>query len=295
MSQITNIAWTDHTLNPWIGCTKVSRGCANCYAKTMDDNRFSKTLGGATKAHPQSHWGRSAPRVRTKGFSTQAYRYNSAAADRAAADIRRPRIFLSLCDWLDDEIPLPWLADLLDVIYHTPYLDWQLLTKRPQNFYTRLVSLLALPRDPQSILSLDARERIDRWVYRATPPANIWLGVSVEDQLRAAERIPLLLKLPAYVRWLSVEPLLEWVDLGFHLTRQFSQPNPGLHWVVVGGESGPGRRDCRVGAIGDVALQCIQACVPVFVKQDCAAKSGQQGRIHEDFWAFKQFPEIPTT
>ena len=90
-----------------------------------------------------------------------------------------------------------------------------------------------------------------------TPPANIWIGVSVEDQKRADERIPLLLTIPARVRFLSVEPLL----------------------------------DCGVEAIVDVANQCKSAGVPCFVKQDCAAKPGQQGRIPETTWSFKQFPK----
>lgn len=135
----TNIEWCDHTFNPWIGCTKVSPGCAHCYAETRD-KRFT---GGI-------HWGRGAPRNRTSPSNwNEPIKWNNGAAKLAANcsqafeyPSRRPRVFCaSLADWLDDEVPIKWLADLLDLIRDTPNLDWLLLTKRPQNWEKRMGSM----------------------------------------------------------------------------------------------------------------------------------------------------------
>jgi protein gp37 len=140
MAQNSNIEWTDNTWNPWIGCTKVSPGCANCYAEARDQ-RFA---GGA-------HWGKGAPRQRTSAANwKQPLKWNREAAedvDDALHDFgadkyeapQRPRVFCaSLADWLDDEVPIEWLADLLGLIHATPFLDWQLLTKRPENWMARI-------------------------------------------------------------------------------------------------------------------------------------------------------------
>ena len=113
--------------------------------------------------------------------------------------------------------------------------------------------------------------------YQRFPLPNVWLGVSVENQRVADERIPELLATPAAVRWLSCEPLLEHVDLRLDeeslcgpgpddSRRTRTGPN-GLHWVIVGGESGPGARPCNVDWIRGIVQQCEAARVPVFVKQ----------------------------
>ena len=306
MSETTNISWATSTGNPWIGCTKVSPGCAHCYAATLDENKFSRTMGGGTKEKPESHWGKGAPRVRTKAFWTDAVKWDRETAraefvnEANSQSYRRPRIFPSLCDWLDDEVPIEWLADFLKLIHGTPNLDWLLLTKRPENFHR--------VDQAEDLLGDEAAEMVHAWATHGRPPENVWLGVSVEDQKRADERIPLLLSIPAAVRFLSVEPLLEGVNLrcalhcdgcgytpkdkAFMLDHgHCKNPTPIIDWCIIGGESGPGRRDCGVDAIVDVANQCKSAGVACFVKQDVAAKSGQQGRIPEATWALKQFPK----
>jgi hypothetical protein len=96
---------------------------------------------------------------------------------------------------------------------------------------------------------------------RAWPLQNVWLGVSVENQHFADERIPLLLQTPAAVRFLSCEPLLEGLDLAKH------RPGANRLWVIVGGESGAGARPCNVRWVRSIVRQCQQAGVPVFVKQ----------------------------
>lgn len=315
----TNIEWVGpdgYTGNPWIGCSKVSPGCKNCYAAELDANRFSRTMGDGTKDKPISHWGKGAPRVRTKVFWKDALKWNREAeickCGKAKASAlhdcefgrydvnyltkqKRPRIFPSLCDWLDDEVPIEWFADFLKLIHATPNLDWLLLTKRPENFKSRFAELNDWAENWPA----------DAWVYNwlnGAPPSNVWLGVSVEDQKRADQRIPQLLQILARVRFLSVEPLLERVSIeDFLLPRvtdvqaiyRGEEPNYQKRWVIVGGESGKDRRDCGVEAIVDVANQCVAAGMPCFVKQDCAFKPGQQGRIPNEIWKLKQFPNVP--
>lgn len=145
---------------------------------------------------------------------------------------------------------------------------------------------------------------LNDWL-KGNPPQNIWLGVSVEDQKRANERIPLLLGIPAKVRFLSIEPLLEHINLKL-MSRSFGFPQhitseghavgmpQGIHWGIVGGESGANRRDCGPEALCDAARQLVAAGIPCFFKQDSNFKPGQKGRIPDDVWALKQFPTLNT-
>lgn len=254
MATNTKIEWCDHTFNPWEGCTKVSPGCANCYAEA----RNKRWAGGA-------NWGPGAPRRRTseanwrqplKWNEDQQERYIDRPAGTPIPD--RPRVFCaSLADWLDDEAPIPALADLLELIKATPNLDWLLLTKRPQNW---------MPRMACAVASLMLRGKEVSWLYDwrdGRPPANVWIGTTVEDQQRADERIPQLLAIPARVRFLSCEPLLEEVDL-----RLMNHLSPLLiHWVICGGESGPKSRPFVVEWADDLRRQCAAAGVAFFMKQ----------------------------
>jgi protein gp37 len=189
MAKNSNIEWTDHTFNPWIGCTKVSEGCLNCYAEAGDLFRHW-TSGG---------WGPGKPRHRTSAANwKEPLKWNRAAAIGG----RRAKVFCaSLADVFDPEVDRAWRADLWDLIRRCPHLDWQLLTKRPQFISS------GLPSDWDS-----------GW-------PNVWLGTSVENQKRADERVPLLVSVPAIIHFLSVEPLLgpiqfqslagvEWVIVG---------------------------------------------------------------------------------
>lgn len=154
----------------------------------------------------------------------------------------RPRVFCaSLADWLDTEVPIEWLAELMDLIRQTPNLDWLLLTKRPENF-DRL-------GDAISYADQDTRYWLSDW-SAGEAPHNVWVGTTVEDQQRADERIPALLDIPGRVRFLSCEPLLGAVDLSAFMGKAYMRTdranaaafqtfNYGIHWVIVGGESGP--------------------------------------------------------
>lgn len=330
MATTSKISWTDSTFNPWIGCTKVSPGCANCYANEMDRKRFSKTLPGCSSAAPVSHWGKGAPRYRTKtwgepmkwerewhGFQQvdcNGVVYRGGIKEIAERELRvddivgcgpaRRRVFCaSLADWLDDEVPIEWLADLLMLIHVTPHLDWLLLTKRPENFQPRIKAVILWLSEHES---WDAANHgwLSDWRLAAKVPANVWIGTTVENQEYAERRIPQLLVIPARVRFLSVEPMLGPVDIvsvcgdqpqsGLAITDGFGrfdgEGDPLIHWVICGGESGPGRREFRTLWARELADQCLVAGVPFFMKQDAHDKSGQQGNLSEELWSLKQFP-----
>lgn len=205
----TKIEWADHTANFWSGCTKVSPGCANCYAAALS-KRAPKTLGA---------WGPSAPRRRHVSADKLLRKLERKQAELVqVANLagehppRRPRVFVnSLADWLDPEVPVEWLADLLAAIHAAPHLDFLLLTKRPELFGER-VSDVANSGFPGPQARLGAGVAMD-WIGGRTPPRNVWIGTTVEDQQRADERIPHLLKIPARVRFLSCEPLISAVDV----------------------------------------------------------------------------------
>lgn len=284
----TNIEWADFSWNPWIGCTKVSPGCENCYAES-EDKRRGWTPDG---------WGKGKERKRTsEAYWKQPLRWNREAEQSAPARLanylrpdggkRRPRVFCaSLADWLDDEVPIEWLADLLALIHATPNLDWLLLSKRPENWYRRLMSASAV----WARHSLPETEHVFLWTddwMKGRTPNNVWIGTSVEDQKRADERIPKLLAIPAKVRFLSCEPLLGPVRLdqyhipttsgylcgdaltGWKATSMYSAitDGPKVHWVIIGGESGPDSRPCNIEWVRSIVRQCKAAGVPAFVKQ----------------------------
>ena len=330
MSENSKIEWTDHTFNPWIGCTKVSPGCAHCYAETLDRNRYSKTLDGGSKEKPVSHWGPGAARHRTSEATWEVVRrWNAEAARcrvwddavwRRAGDTAtaltdngncvamgmkrevtnaewfglgtsayRPRVFsASLADWLDEEVPIEWLADFLDVVRVTTNLQWLLLTKRPQNWNRRLVQVMKHLEDRGAGPYHALFEWILGWISSraiGAPPENVAIGTTVEDQIRANERIPELLKIPALVRFLSCEPLLGPLDLSairlplvgesfetsdvLHHKDELNRgkPRPAIDWIICGGESGQGARPMHPDWARSLRDQCQAAGVGFFFKQ----------------------------
>jgi protein gp37 len=296
MAENSNIEWCDHTFNPWIGCTKVSPGCANCYAEAQMDKRLGKV-----------HWGKGQPRRRTSAANWALPLKWNEAEDRKLVSHgdfvanRRPRVFCaSLADILDPEVPAKWVADLLDLIRITPNLDWLLLTKRPELWRDRLGKVAVYIQghwdaDPRFLCEL--HRFIADWINATNPevarrhpgygepPANVWMGTTVENQLLADERIPALLRIPANVRFLSCEPLLGPVDLsaiptgeGHGLNEAFPritmnplrralQDAPHIHWVICGGESGPNARPMNPDWAQSLRDQCAEADVPFLFKQ----------------------------
>lgn len=180
MSQNSAIEWTNHTFNPWWGCTKVSAGCANCYAE-----RFAERTGHRV-------WGNLAGRrIMSDDTWDGPLKWNETARRANRID----KVFCgSMCDVMEDrhDLEAP-RARLFSLIERTTSLWWQLLTKRPKNFDAFL---------PSS--------------WKSAPPINVMIGVSVEDQCAYDERVPVLLNTPARCRFVSYEPMLGMVDLGAH-------------------------------------------------------------------------------
>jgi protein gp37 len=229
MSENSKIEWTDHTFNPWIGCTKIAPECDNCYAAAQDKFRGWTNAG----------WGAGKPRRLTSA----SYWREPLKWDRRAAEAgKRERVFCaSLADVFDGEVANEWRERLFNVVAETPALDWLILTKRPANV--------------EPYLGWQGGDALDGTAWPL--PANVWIGTSVGSRERLPQ-VNALRRVRAAIRFLSVEPLLE--DLGIvDLT--------GIHWVIVGGESGPGARPCNVDWIRSIVRQCEAYDVPVFVKQ----------------------------
>ena len=258
MAETTNIEWCHHTFNPWRGCTKISPGCANCYAEALSV-RNPSVLG---------EWGPSGKRV----IAAESYWKQPLVWNRKAQKAgERRRVFCaSLADLFEDrqELDEP-LARVLKLIHLTPHLDWLLLTKRPELIGRRLEQVRKLASSTSQDIS-DGAELADQWIKGVAMP-NAWLGASVEDRQRAHERVSWLLQVPAAVHFLSLEPLLEEIGLArwIALNRQglAMEGHFPLSWVIVGGESGRHARPCRVEWIRSIVEQCQVANVRVFVKQ----------------------------
>ncbi len=267
MGTNSGIQWTTHTFNPWHGCQRWSEACRNCYAEVSTPIRVKRARG-------LELWGPPSTTLRDR---TSAANWNDPRRwNRAAlASGERARVFCaSLADVFEDHPSLPaWRADLWKLVEECTALDWQLLTKRPENIL-RMV--------PPS------------WLAPGAWPAHVWVGCTVEDQKRAEQRIPHLLRVPAPVRFLSCEPQLEELDLW----RVPLCPDATLHcracgkvgecrwfdgeafclrcgsgvptmpdWVITGGESGAKARPFDLRWARSIVAQCREAGAAVFVKQ----------------------------
>ncbi|WP_194094611.1 phage Gp37/Gp68 family protein [Marivivens aquimaris] len=239
MAENSNIEWTDHTFNPWIGCQKVGPGCDNCYAETWDARGLQQS---------ESRWGPHAIRTRT---SAANWRKPLAWDRAAAAEGIRKRVFCaSLADVFDNHpsIQQEWRDDLWALIEATPHLDWMLLTKRPSN----IANMLPVPFD-----------------FDKQYP-NVWLGCTVVNQAEADRDIPKLLAVDAAVRFLSMEPLQGPVDLTQSVRGILRYPeyvNIKLQLVIVGGESGPKARPMHPDWVRGLRDQCSKYHVAFHFKQ----------------------------
>jgi len=242
MGETSGIEWTDATFNPWIGCTKVSPACDNCYAE--DYARRYKIV----------EWGNN-PRKRTSIQNWNNPRRWQRKADEFEQEHGRPRFVFcaSLADVFDNQVPDDWRSDLFDLIRECDRLVWLLLTKRPQNIAKML------PADWG-----------DGW-------RHVWLGTTVEDQKRANMNIPPLLAVPAARRFLSCEPIVGPIDVGTAI-RCAGCPECGskswgcgastkLHWIITGGETGAEARPADPEWYRHLRNQSVAQGVPFFFKQ----------------------------
>ena len=178
------------------------------------------------------------------------------------SSFHRRRIFsLSLGDWLDEEVPIEWLAEMLDTIRQCDQVFWILCTKRPELFYGHESPIYKQGRlEAVQIYALEQQNHPLHWWLclwgNHQPPRNIILLTSVENQEQADIRIPDLMKIPAACRGLSLEPLLGPVDLKFRLTETtMGDTIKGIDWLIIGGESGPNARPCNLDWIRHLVAQ----------------------------------------
>jgi protein gp37 len=252
MSDKSKIEWTDATWNPVTGCSKVSEGCRNCYALTFAE-RFRGTPGHYFE----------------RGFDV------TLRPDKLDQPLRwrRPRrIFVnSMSDLFHPEVSDDFIDQVFAVMALAPQHTFQMLTKRPERMaeYFRHHYRHAKVEIEAAAISIDAGVEEEEEVTFDWPLPNVWLGVSVENQKAADERIPLLLQTPAAVRFLSCEPLLGPVDLDRWVVSDAMGVPIGheIDWVIVGGESGPGARPVHPDWVRSLRDQCQAAGVPFFFKQ----------------------------
>jgi protein gp37 len=275
----TIIAWTDHTLNLWMGCAKVSEGCRNCYAETLTKNRMGLTLWGpqAKRQETKSPWQNArrwnaqaaagvCPKCRNSSqFATCNYCGSSGRAPGnygQLPDGRTPHlVFLgSLMDWAEDRRDLDQIrVRMWELIRNCPHLWFQMLTKRPENIGK------FLPAD---------------W---GSGYPNVWLGTTVEDN-RVKERVKHLTGNPAVVHFISNEPAIgpsDEIELD------------DIEWVITGGESGPGYRPLDMRQARHMRDRCVERGTAFFMKQDAAHRTEIRPFLVEQDgsqWAWKQYP-----
>lgn len=270
MAKNTNIEWATHTFNPWVGCTKISPACDNCYAE------------GWAKRSGMVKWGAHESRVRTSTANwKQPLKWNkqvqlaqnawdgfkksnpgltdSDLIEKGFIKPKRPRVFCaSLADVFDNAVPDEWRADLFSLIAATPYLDWLLLTKRIGNVEKMLIHAIGDSFYPNH--------------------ENVWIGITVCNQEEADRDIPKLLKIHAAKRFLSIEPMLGEIDLSNiprrSNVRYNSQPKSWegwlatqINWVICGGESGSKARPMQREWARYLFQQCSNFRIPFFFKQ----------------------------
>lgn len=271
------IGWTDQTWNPVVGCTRCSPGCDNCYAATM-----AKRQAGMARARRDrgENPGRSAHYEKVENWD--GVELVPEALNDPLKWKKARRIFVcSMGDLFHEDVPDSFICR---VFAHTQMglarrHTFQILTKR------------AL--------------RAKRWIARYSGDYvadNIWLGVTAENQEQADKRIPILLQIPAAVRFASIEPMLEEIDIDEYLPQYDYRPTyeyyrlaypgmtnepikliDGLDQVIVGAETGPGKRPMELDWARSLCDQCQTAGVPFFFKKDSQGNHDLDGRVWEEF------------
>ena len=241
MSDRSAIEWTDATWNPVRGCTKVSPGCAHCYAETLAE-RFRGVPG-----HPYE-----------QGFDLRL------VPEKLEEPLRwrSPRMIFvnSMSDLFHESVPTSYIAQVGRVMERANHHTYQVLTKRHERLHGLLSGELT-------------------WMGHLP---QVWLGVSVENRRAGLPRLEALKATPALTRFLSVEPLLE--DMG-------EMDLSGIHWVIVGGESGPNARPIREEWVLSILEQCRRSDVPFFFKQWGGRRKHETGRTLQG----RTFNEFPAT
>jgi protein gp37 len=305
MADRTGIEWTDATWNPIRGCSRVSEGCRHCYAEGQAARIIAMDRGRGGADGKGSYDGLLAKGGQWNG----KVRKVPELLDQPLRWTKPRLIFVnSMSDLFHEDVPFEFVAAVFGAMSHARQHTFQVLTKRPARmleFFTWLPqqtshkeAWVATVNQAEFVCGEDRGRRgsenaaveacasaayykreqiaagrsLPHSFWPKWPLQNVWIGVSIEDQAAADERIPLLLEVPAAVRWLSMEPLLapvdlsRWLELG-SLDTDRGLSNPGIDWVVVGGESGPKARPMHPQWARDLRDQCSLAGVPFLFKQ----------------------------
>jgi len=271
---MTNIEWTNKTWNPVVGCSEISPGCANCYAREAARSQ------------------------KLQQFSQyQAVKAWNGTVEFAESQLLKPvswkspqKIFVcSMADLFHDNVPDEWIDRVMAIAVICPRHRFQVLTKRPERMRAYFADSSRTRRICVCALDL-LRDELNLAIGQfdiSIPLPNVWLGVTVENK-KAIDRIPILCDIPAALRFLSCEPLLE--DLG-------DLSLSGIDWIIVGGESGSRARLCKVDWIRAIAYQCRDRGVPVFVKQpgcntDASASRTNKIGVLPVNLQIQQYPEV---
>lgn len=261
---MSKIPWTEDTVNPVVGCSKISPGCINCYAEGMAKRLVS--MG------QEKYFGVVDPNGWTGRTS-----FDISAMDKCIKK-KKPTVYFvcSMGDLFHSSVPFNWISKVFSITQKCPQHTFLILTKRPAMMW-------------QYFQHIGIKH----------PYLNVWLGVTTENQEQADKRIPILLSIPAAKRFVSVEPMLESVDLkqinikpnsftehvgppqfhhinaltGYKYTLDHklkgagTKHYPTLDWVICGEESGPGRRGIRLCWVDGLLDQCLETNTPFFLKQ----------------------------
>ncbi|MDE0109925.1 MAG: phage Gp37/Gp68 family protein [Bryobacterales bacterium] len=243
MADRSSIEWTDATWNVVTGCSRVSRGCENCWAEREAARRLRNHPSRQGLTDRNGRW-------------TGKARFNEQWLDRPLRWRKPRKIFVAASgDLFHEDIPNHWLDRIFEVMALADIHVFQVLTKRP----SRARKYLAGGARDRILPKVSRCFNAHGMAAREWPLSNVWIGTSVEDQPTADERLAALRQIEAAVLWVSIEPLLGPVEIDEHLG--------DLDWVVVGGESGPGARSMDPSWARSLRNQCICARVPFFFKQ----------------------------
>jgi protein gp37 len=266
----TNIEWADETINPIVGCSRISPGCEKCYAAKAAK---SPRLQQFPQYQAVGKWDGTVEFVKSQLIKPLSWK-------------KPKRIFVcSMADLFHANVPDEWIHQVMAVVALSPQHTFQILTKRPERMkeYFSQPNLWVKWYEAASVNLWDAvSEKFgglinlqQYFTLQPFPLPNLWLGTSTENQQMADKRIPILLQIPAAIRFLSCEPLLEEIDFRqagaiqklISDSYEWELVNEDIQWIVAGGESGPQSRPCHIEWIESIVQQCQQSQTPVFVKQ----------------------------
>ncbi|AQT69946.1 Bacteriophage protein gp37 [Anaerohalosphaera lusitana] len=332
----SKIEWTDQTWNPVVGCSRISEGCQNCYAERMAGRLANMNVPQYKQVvlFEDIANSRLSPEIKVTGWNGATAFVESAL--QKPLHWKKPRMIFvcSMGDLFHESVPFEWIDKVFAVMDLCPQHTFQVLTKRAARMREYFKSVKELPvGSPRDMAIFDGWRAVygTKLNERLWPLPNVWLGVTAENQTRADERIPELLRCPAVVRFVSVEPMLgavvmpedgtacefcgrnyesvtvdcgDWCEefcakcrdydpdaVSTIITNHLGDGQSHINWVICGGESGPGARPLHPNWVRGLRDQCSEAGVPFLFKQWGGANKKKAGRLLDGV-LHDEFPEV---